>query len=302
MDPTSNPFQYLADQHRAAATSRWRWPWQPDPGPVLDQIDNLASDLGIGDTTAANDVVTDLKSAWQSIDEQLDEGINGANRDLVDWTGDAADKFYTYLSQVQEAVGNYKHVLQDYVRIQGGYASLLDGINTDVTNLFNKAIAAQHDQSEPTWEVVLTAIAAVAAGIGAVISGPGVVGWMIVTSAVAGTASEASVFIGTGGPADTAQSLADGLQGLLDDVNDQLSRFDKAVVELEQYLDQNTPMPAINPQLPGFITAPSFDPSQFYLPDEPDGIQGGVSTGQLVQPPPPPGVPQSSISNKLAGN
>lgn len=302
MTTSSNPFQYLADQHRAAATSRFRWPWQPDPGPVLDQIDGLVSDLGIGDITAANDVVTDLKSAWQSIDEHLDEGINGANRDLVDWSGDAADKFYGYMAQVEEAVNNYKHVIQDHVRIQGGYASLLDGINTDVTNMFNKAIAAQNNQSEPTWEVILTAIAAVAAGIGAVISGPGVVAWMIVTSAVAGTASEASVLIGTDGPADTAQSLADGLQGLLDDVNDQLDRFDKAVVELEQYLHQNTPLPsAINPPLPGFITAPSFDPSQFYLPDEPDGIQNGVGTGQLVQPPPPPWVQQSSISNRLAG-
>lgn len=295
-----SPFQGLADQHRAAATARFRWPWQADPGPVLDQIDGLADQLGFGDTTGAADVVTDLKSAYRGIDEHLDEGINGANRDMVDWTGDAADNFTVYRSQVQEAIGDYQDVLHDFTQIQNGYAALLDGIDTDVTALFDKAIAAQTDQSEATWEVIMTAIAAVSAGVGAVVSGP--VGWAIVTSTVAGVASEASVLISTGGPADTAQSLADGLQGLLDDVNDQLDRFDKAVIELRTYLEQNTGMPQINPVLPTFITAPNFDPSQFFSTDQPAGVQNGVSTGQLVQPPPPPGVPQSSIGNRLAGS
>ena len=296
---TDSGFSYLVAQHRTAALNRFRWPWQADPTTILDQIDNLASALDFGDVTAANDATADLKSAYRNIDENLDEGINGANRDLVDWTGDAADKFTLYLSQVQEAVGRYKDILHDYTQIQGGYAALVQGVINDVTALFNKAIDAQTDVSVPTWEVVLTAIAAVSAGIGAVISGP--VGWAIVTSAVAGTASEASVIISNSDPASTAQSLADGLQGLLNDTNDQLDRFDKAVIELRRYLDQNGPLPAVNPQLPGFITAPSFDPGQFHLSDEPAGIENGVNRGQLVKQPPPDGMPDSSISTRLTG-
>jgi len=296
---TDSGFSYLAAQHRTAALNRFRWPWQPDPTPCLDQIDNLASALDFGDVTGADDATADLKTAYRSIDENLDEGINGASRDLVDWTGDSADKFTVYLSQVQEAVGRYKDILHDYTQIQGGYAALRHGVINDVTALFDKAIDAQTDVSVATWEVVLTAIGAVSAGIGAAISGP--VGWAIVTSAVAGAASEASVIISNSDPASTAQSLADGLQGLLNDVNDQLGRFDTAVIELRQYLDDNGPLPAVNPQPPGFITAPSFDPSLFHLSDEPTGIENGVDRSQLVQPPPPDGVPQSSINTRLTG-
>jgi uncharacterized protein YukE len=292
-------FSYLVAQHRTAAQNRFRWFWQTDPGPALDQIDGLADLLAFGDVTAANDATADLKSAYRSIDEHLDEGINGTNRDLIDWTGDSAEKFATYLSQVQEAVGTYKDILHDYVQIQAGYAALVQGVIDDASAMLTKAISAQTDVSEATWEVILTAIAAVSAGIGAAVSGP--VGWAIVTSAVAGTASEASVIISNSDPASTAQSLADGLQGLLNDVNDQLDRFDKAVIELRHYLDGNSPMPSVNPPLPGFITAPSFDPSLFHLSDEPPGIENGVTRGQLVREPPPDGVPQSSISTRLAG-
>jgi len=289
----------LVAQHRTAAQHRYRWLWQPDPAPYLMQIDNLADLLSLGDVTAANDAGADLKAAYRSIDAHLDQGINGANRDLIDWTGDSADKFAVYLNQVQEAVGSYKDILHDYLQIQSGYAALVQGVINDASALVNKAIDAQTDVSVPTWEVVLTAIAAVSAGIGAVISGP--VGWAIVTSTVAGVASAGSVIISNSDPASTAQSLADGLQGLLNDVNDQLDRFDKAVVELRGYLDSNGPLPAINPRLPGFITAPSFEPSLFHLSNEPAGIESGVSKGQLVKPPQPDGVPQSSISNRLAG-
>lgn len=199
---------------------------------------------------------------------------------------------------MQDAIGQYDDILHDFLKIQSGYSDLVQGVVADASALLNKAIAAQQGSPEETWEVVLTAIAAVAAGIGAAVSGP--LGWAIVTSAVDGVATEGSVVISTAGPGETAQSLADGLQGLLADVNDQLARFDIAITQLMANLNDFGMLPAINPPLPGFITAPSFDPRSFQLSNEPAGIQDRVSTGQLVKPPPPDGLPQSSISNRLS--
>lgn len=63
----------LVDQHRAACAGRWRWPWQEDQGPVLDQIDNIISDLVFGDVTSVGDLATDIGNAHRGLTANVGE-------------------------------------------------------------------------------------------------------------------------------------------------------------------------------------------------------------------------------------
>jgi uncharacterized protein YukE len=293
--------QALVDQHATLARGRFRWPWQPDPEPFLNDIAGLVEQICFGDMTAADNVSADLVQAHRRLTARLDEGFDGATRNLIDWTGSAADAFSTYLNQVHEAIEQYDDILHDFMQIQAGYAALVRGCVKDTQALLNKAIEAQQEEAaKDGWNVALTAIAAVAGVVSTVLSGGGALaGWAIVTSAVGGVAATTDVLINTGGPGETAQSLADGLTGLLSDVNDQLSRFDKAIIELRQYLDNGTPLPAINPAMPPFVTANRFDPNSFHVKDEPPGIEDGVSRDPLVKP--GSADPNSTIGTRLAG-
>lgn len=292
----------LLQQQRSLATSRWRWPWQDDPNNYLSDIDSYVHVLCSGNALAATNLTDAIYNAHLGLTSNNDVGFGGATRDLQDWTGSAADNFSRYLLQVQQAMQRYDDILHDFRQIQAGYASLVSGCVTDVQNLLNKAIEAQQETSQDTWEVVLTAIAGVSAGIGAIVSGP--VGWAIVTSSVALAASEGSVLISTDGPGETAKSLRDGLAGLLNDVINQRENFYYAIEQLDDVVMDNVDNPnvaQVRPQPPTIITAPSFDPATFDLPSniEPPGIENGVSRAPLV---PSTQQPNTQISAKLVGH
>ena len=291
--------QSLLQQHRQLALNNVRWPWQADPNDFLNDIDYAAQLLCSGNENAAYNLTNDVNRAHQQLTANLDVGFGGAARDLQDWTGSAADGFSKYLLQVKEAIGKYDDILHDFRQLQAGYESLVSGCVTDVQNLVNKAIDAQKGLQGEVWTVGLTAVAGVASAIGAIISGP--VGWAIVTSAVAVGASTTSVLISTSGPGETAQSLRDGLLALQTDVENQRDSFWGAIQQLVEYLDGSGTTPVINPQPPGFITAPSFDPSSFDLPSniESPGIENGVSRAPLVKP--SPQQSNSQITTRLGG-
>lgn len=287
----------LLRQHRSAALGRFRWPWQADPNEFLDEIDSLAESLCSGNSLAAANLSDDLYNAHLALTTNADTGFDGVQADLQGWTGSAEVGFRTYMSQVKTAIGRYDDVLHDFRKIQAAYADLLDGIIRDVQNLVVKATDAQNQQStQGGWTVALTALAGVAQLLVSE-------GWSLLANGVAAVASTGSATISTDGPGETAQSLRDALSDLLSDVINQRENFYYGVQQLDEVVSEygNKDVATVEPPLPGFITAPSFDPATFHLPTdiEPPGVQDGVSTDPLTEP---DSKPNSQITTRLSGD
>jgi hypothetical protein len=281
----------LLNQHASIAKGRFRFPWQADPGSYLDQISYRAHAACSGDADAADRVTQDIVTTHNQLTANADEGFGLATGDLEAWTGSAARDFKKYLYQVQSAVDRFDDVLHDLVKIQNGYAALVRETKNNVTSLLEAAIQAQNEESrEEGWTIALTAVEVAAGALASALSwGTAPVAWLVVTTAVSGTASVASVTISTAGPGETAASLDDGLYALLTDVGEQSDRFFEAYQELDGAISGSASLPIVNPPAPSFITAPSFDPSTFDLPCdiEPTGIEQRVRRDQLVKPPQP---------------
>jgi uncharacterized protein YukE len=293
----------LLQQHRTAALNWWppRLPWQSDPNDYLDTIDSTAEALCSGNALAADTLANDINQAHLALTTNAQVGFDGIQTDMEAWAGTAADNFRDYMSKVKQAMARYDQVLNDFKRVQDGYTALVGGCVTDVQNLLNKAIDAQNGVSAETWQVALTAIGGVAAIIGSAISGP--VGWEILLGGVALATSEGSVLISTNGHGETAKSLLDGLQSLLESVINQRENFYYAVQQLDNVVMENVDnnnLGVVEPSPPTIITAPNFDPSTFDLPSdiEPLGIENGVSRGPLVAR---NQQSNSQISTRLAG-
>lgn len=299
----------LLQEHRSAALNWWppRMPWQEDPNNYLDAIDAAVESLCSGNALAAQNLSDDINSAHLALTTNADVGFDGLQTDMEAWTGtganNAADNFRQYMSKVKQAMGRYDDVLHDLIRIQDAYTALVQGCFTDVQNMLNKAIDAQNNTQQETWEVAITAIGGVAAIIGSAISGP--VGWEILLGGVALASSEGSILISTDGHGETAKSLLDGLQSLLTSVINQRENFYYAIEKLDNVVMDNVDnknLDMVDPPPPTIITAPSFDPASFDLPSdiEPPGIENGVSHDPLIKQ--SAAQPNAQISNRLAGN
>lgn len=295
----------LLNEHRSLAQVRFRIPLvQSDPNDYLNDIDHLAELLCEGDPSSADDVTTAIKNAHDQLDaDNADTGFDLAKRDIGHWQGHAADDFAAYLSNAQGAVHHYRDVLHDFAQVSGGLAGMLHEIPNSVRDLVERAITAQQQQeSQQGWEVGFTLVAGITAGIASVITAGGVVWLVLGLSAASIAGSEASAVISTDGPGETAASLRDGLQTLLNEVVDKRENFRGAIDQLDQHITEaayNTQLKDVEPQPPLIITAPNFQPGNFFPDDEPPGVQDGVSTAPLVKQ--NQDTTNSTMTTRLAG-
>jgi hypothetical protein len=296
----------LLNQHRSIAQGRWRWPWQADPNDYLNQIDHIAALLCEGDAGSAYDLATDLKSAHDELDaDNADTGFDLAKRDIRNWQGHAADNFAGYLYNAQGAVHHYRDVLHDFAQLAGGVEGLIAEIPNNVRALVQKAIEAQQQEAgQEGWEITFTLVAGLTAGIASVATaGTGAIVWVVLGLSTASLlGSEASAVISIDGPGETARSLLDGLQALLDEVVEKRENLRGAVDELWQHIAEwvgNKHLQDVEPNPPDIVTKPKFQPGDFKPEHEPPGIEDRVSTDPLVKPDQP--TSDSKISTALAG-
>lgn len=244
--------------------------WVPFSGPTEEDRqqpqlihDRIMAFAAPRDHSAIGRMHGSLDGARKSVALNIEDSL-AESRTLMaegDWEGAAADGFKTFLSEMKDAVQNKKDTLEDLAQVAEAYRTLVEKMQTDVTDLVNAGIAALNDGKIDAKKIGESISQALLSGIS---SGGGATGAL--TSLTVDLAGKA-IWEMASNELEVLHAFSGSLHSLRRLVEEQIKNVHKAYDAIIGHVTTN--LPTIQPGRPGIITQKAFNPDEFAL-DEPE--------------------------------
>ena len=240
-----------------------------------------------GDPDRVDRMLEYLSEAKYVLGKDLREHLGGAQLAMDGWTGSAAVDFREWLLKLEDAINLLSECVDMLIVILRAYKALVLGTRNDVLNLVDKTLQGIEAAEVDGWKIVLAAVGAVAGVVGAVVSGGATLALTaaVVTSMVSGAAGVASEMIDADSELEVIDQMNKAASSMVDKIRAEADRLNDGLTTLSSFVS-GAKLAEVRPGRPEVITAPSFDPGSFGLPDE---MQGGhkrpTDTTDLVPEP-----------------
>lgn len=279
---------------------------------IEERIHNICSLITCGDLYAASQMRDYLTRATMAVKQDEEENFGGIQEALQAWSGDAAEAFKTYFHQLQDASDLLADLIKGLQIIIESHVALVTAMRKDFVDLMKKTLdgiaAARSDQ----WEVGATIAGAVAAVAGAAATamteGAALAAFAIATEV---TNAGSSVAVQEDGAEDELTVIirfVDSGEDMIKHIDTErygiergLRKFDVFVTDTPNPDDpkHGTRLTQVRPDLGGLITAPSFNPADFRLPDDIQGAHAAPTSHKDLAPTPkaPPANPADETTD-----
>ena len=253
-----------------------------EPYPI-DDIREALAPCTQGDPDQAETVAKTFGEAKLRLVEDFEASLGSINTTIEDWTGDAAENFKQYISNVSDAVTLQTYALEDAEVLTDALRQVIQSAQDGVHTLLDDSITKVTDAIETKRiESINTTIDGVAAGVSAAVGGnpSGFVSW------VATTLTKKVVKIAVGSDAEVPQSILTAAIELASDVGDRASALKEKLGEVATAIGAGSDasnLPQVKPEKPLILDPVNFDPESFGLSDDVvnEGVEDSVSTDSL---------------------
>ena len=224
-----------------------------------------------GDPDRVDRMIEHLTDAKYALGKDLREHLGGAQLAMTGWTGAAADDFRKWLLQLEDAMNLLSECMEALILILRSYKAVVLGMRNDALGLVDKTLEGIEAAEADNWKILLSVVGAVASVAGAfATAGASIAIGAVVGAMVSGAAGVANEVIDADSEIDVIREMNKIGFSMIGKVGDEAGRIISGLNELSGFVS-GAKLGEVRPGRPVVITAPSFDPGSFGLPDQTQG-------------------------------
>ncbi|GGU24131.1 hypothetical protein [Lentzea flava] len=213
-----------------------------------------------------------------------------------EWHGAAAEQFEVYLNSMTLAIRRYEDALDAIAVLVEAYRGLVVAMRKDVVAMVQRVFSGLEAAEQAQLKISLAIATAFVAAIGSVVTGGAATG--LAVEALSGTIGVSMEQIGASDEFHVLASMVDQGEQIIEEVRHARKKIEAGFRAVTESMI-GSHMEETRPPRPEIVTAPSFDPKDFGLPEEYQrGHQLPAPGGPLVEQPPKDTGPDSDIDDE----